>query len=232
MHIKHMQNQQKKLQARSDFYTPRGLHVYFKDPIVNEEIDVEAIVADLERKLPSHLLAEIEMIIFGWFDEFAERDINAFYDSGTIYISNYHDDPEEILDDIIHELAHSLEETYGYEIYADEKLKQEFIRKREYLYDILWKNDFKAPKAIFLDTEYNKEFDEFLYEKVGYDKLSRLLSGVFISAYAPTSLREYFATGFVTYYLDTNPEYLRKIGPQLYEKINLVHNKDLLDNRY
>ena len=92
MHIKHLQENQKKQQAQSDFYTSRGLHVYFKDALANDSIDAEKVVANIESKLPQHLLSEIEMIIFGWFDEFAERDLNAFYDSGTIYISPFQAD--------------------------------------------------------------------------------------------------------------------------------------------
>ena len=33
----------------------------------------------------------------------------------------------------------------------------------------------------------------FLYKTVGYEKLSSMIEGLFISAYAPTSLEEYFA---------------------------------------
>jgi len=203
------------------------LHVYFKDPLVNDEIDAEDLIANMESRLPPHLLEEIEMIIFGWFEEFVDRNLSAFYDSGTVYVSNLQDDPENMLDDILHEVAHSLEGPRGYDIYADEKIKQEFLRKREYLHDILWKNGFKAPKSFFVDPEYNKEFDEFLYETVGYDTLSRLVAGMFVSAYAPTSLREYFATGFVVFYLNSaDHEFLKKMSPQLYEKINLLHNKE------
>ena len=31
--------------------------------------------------MPDHLLDEVEMIVIGWFDEFDERQINAFYRS-------------------------------------------------------------------------------------------------------------------------------------------------------
>ena len=102
MHIKLLQESLKKQQLRSsDFYTPSGIHVYFKDPIQND-VDVESVVAKLESKIPLHLLSEIEMIIVGWFDEFAERSVNAFYDSGTVYVTNLQDDEEDLYDDIVH----------------------------------------------------------------------------------------------------------------------------------
>ena len=83
--------------------------------------------------MPSHMLSEIEMIIFGWFDEFEERSINAFYNDNAIYVSHIQQDEADLFDDLVHEISHSLEEAYGYQIYADEKIKNEFLRKRRYL---------------------------------------------------------------------------------------------------
>ena len=139
----YLSKQQKKLQQKStDFYTPAGLHVYFKEPV--ENVDVESAVAKVENTLPEHLRSEVEMIIVGWFDEFEERSINAFYDSGTLYISNIQDDEIDMFDDIIHEISHSLEEPYGYFIYGDKKVEEEFLRKRNYLHDILWNMGYEA----------------------------------------------------------------------------------------
>ena len=213
-----------KLKSNINFYTPGGIHVYFKDEILNKEVDIEKVIAKIESLVPPHLFSEIEMIMVGWFKEFEERDINAFYDSGTIYISNIQDDNDDAYDDIIHELAHAIETTHGYEIYADEKVKQEFLRKREYLHDMLWKRDIKAPMSFFTDVEFNQEFDDFLYKKIGYDKLSSIMTGLFISAYAATSLREYFATGFTEYYTHSDHNFLKKVSPALYEKISNLHN--------
>jgi len=207
----------------NDFYTPVGIHVYFKDPLDNEHIDIERVVGKLEQAIPPHLLSEVEMIIVGWFDEFERRSINAFYDSGTLYVSNIQDDEEDILDDLIHETSHSIEEPYGMEIYGDGKLENEFLRKREHLYDILWAHGYKIPKSVFLDAEYNEDLDMFLYHEIGYEKLSTLTQGLFINAYAPTSLREYFATGFTDFYLRRHHAFLKQTSPKLYEKILSIH---------
>tara|TARA_Y100001973_G_C5085658_1_gene274720 strand:+ start:271 stop:840 length:570 start_codon:yes stop_codon:yes gene_type:complete len=188
-------------------------------------------LAATEARVPEHLLSDIEMIIVGWFDEFVERSINAFYQDGTIFISNLHHDEEDIYDDIIHETAHSVEEAHGYFLYADEKLKDEFLRKRKHLHDILWSLGFKAPESFFMDIEFNEEFDKFLHEKIGYDKLSAIMQGMFITPYAATSLREYFATGFADFYTDSDHKFLEKVSPQLYKKIVGLQNPDTLDNR-
>ena len=140
------------------------------------------------------------------------------------------DGQEDMFDDIVHEMAHSVEDAYGYQIYADQKIKQEFLRKREYLHNIMWEMGFKAPKSFFADIEFSEEFDDFLHKKVGYDKLAPIVRGVFISPYAATSLREYFATMFTEYYLDSDHSFLKKISPILYEKISMLQNTEMLDS--
>ena len=224
-----MENQRKLLQKNSDFYTPRGTHVYFKDGMIND-VDVEKVVAKVEGTLPAHLLDEIEMIVVGWFDEFDDRGINAFYDSGAIYVSNVQDNEADIYDDIVHEIAHSVEDAYGYQIYSDQKIKDEFLRKREYLHDVMWKMGFKVPKSFFQDIEFSREFDDFLHKDVGYDKLKPIMQGMFISPYAATSLREYFATMFTEFYLDPNHNYIKKVSPAVYEKILMLQNEEKLDS--
>ena len=229
MLLKHLQEKQKKLQQKSDFYTPSGLSVYFQQPLLNDDINVEKVVAKVEDVLPPHLRSEIEMIIFGQFKEFEERSLNAFYRDGALYVSNVQDSEEDLYDDLVHEISHSIEEAYGYDIYGDQKVKDEFLRKRKFMHDLLWAKGYKAPLSFFLETEYNKEFDMFLYEDIGYDKLSQLLTGLFVSAYAATSLREYFATAFVDYYLDPSHAGLKKISPELYKKISLLEKAGELD---
>ena len=124
MHTKQLQKiHQKQLKSNVDFYTSQGIHVFFKDRIDNQKVDVEGVIASVESKIPAHLVSEIEMIIVGWFKEFEERNINAFYDSGTIYISNIQDDNEDFFDDIVHELSHAIESM------QTKRLKKNFCAK-------------------------------------------------------------------------------------------------------
>ena len=228
--LQHLKQKQKQLQEmRSDFYTARGTHVYFKDSVDNDEIDVERIIAKIEGMLPEHLLSELEMIIIGWFDEFEDRNINAFYKDGALHISNIQDDEADMIDDIVHEIAHSLESPYGYEIYGDQNVKDEFLRKRKMLHDKLWALNYKAPLKWFMETEYDKEFDDFLFQSVGKDKLRMICMGLFINAYAAVSLREYFATGFTDFYLHPNHNFLKQVSPTLYKKLLLLQDEENLD---
>jgi Mlc titration factor MtfA (ptsG expression regulator) len=93
------------------------------------------------------------------------------------------------------------------------------------LKDILWAHGFKAPSDFFANVEYDKEFDDFLLNKVGYDKLALLMQGLFISPYAATSLREYFATGFTEFYLDSDHNFLKVLVPALYKKLLILHKQ-------
>ena len=63
----YIEQQQKKLENNSLIYTPTGLHIFFQHPV--ENVDVEAVISKVENTVPLHLLENIEMIIFGWFDE-------------------------------------------------------------------------------------------------------------------------------------------------------------------
>ena len=227
MLLEYIQKRQQMLEEKTDFYTPAGIQVFTKDQMINDSISVESAIAKYESKLPDHIRNEVEMIIVGHFDEFEERDINAFYKDGALYVSNFQSNNDDLLDDLVHETAHSLEEAYGFEIYGDEKIKQEFLSKRINLYHLLWDIGFKIQKRLFTDFEYNQEFDEFLLQDVGYDRLSGILKGVFVSPYAATSLREYFATAFTEFYLyPDSHNYLQKVSPEVYKKLVLLHKLD------
>jgi hypothetical protein len=224
------QKQHQIAEKQNNFYTSSGINIFLKEPVDN--IDIGNVISKIEERMPAHLISEIEMIIFGWFDEFEERSINAFYQDGAIYVSNIQDDEQDLLNDIVHEMAHSIETKYGYEIYSDEKIKDEFSRKRQHLHDITWKMGYKIPSVLFKDTEYNEDFDKLLYQKIGYDNLIQPMTGLFINPYAATSLREYFATAFTDFYLNSDHKFLSKVSPQVYEKILMLHSKESLDNSY
>ena len=208
-----------------NFYTSTGIHVYIKDPLTNG-IDMEEIVSVVENRIPKKFLAEVEMMIVGDLEEFEDRKINAMYKDGCLYITNEQDDADDLIDDIIHEIAHSLEEPFGLEIYGDKKLSSEFLNKRGQLRSILWQHDFKTQLNFFMNIEYDIEFDDFLLNKVGYDKLSILMQGLFMSPYAATSLREYFATGFTDFFMEPDHRLLKSISPILYKKIEKLYKDD------
>lgn len=194
------------------------VNVFIKDPLP-EDIDVRNVLTKLETLIPKYFASGLDLIIIGHNGEFEERDINAMYQDGAIYVTNLQMTEEDLLDDIVHELAHAVEENNGEFLYSDELIFKEFMGKRKRLLDILTQEGYSVDDEKFSNAEYDREFDEFLYQEVGYPTLTALTMGLFASPYGATSLREYFANGFEEYFLgDRN--YLKKISPFLYSKLD------------
>lgn len=200
------------------------INLYIKDPLTRE-VDVRNVMEKISSTVPPHLLGEIDAIFVGMFDEFEEMQTNAMFKDGAIYLSNDQDNEQDMVDDIIHEIAHSIELPYGHIIYGDGRIQDEFLAKRKKLFEILKEEKLNPNKKLFMDPEYSKELDFYLYEDVGYDRLNFICSsyGLFTSAYSATSLREYFANGFEYFFLDDR-QYMSKICPQLYKKIEEIYD--------
>lgn len=215
----------KENQKRNFEYTLLGtIPIFVKDQITNG-VNIEAVISELEKlfsKIPKNL---VNSIIVGHHPLFDKRKINAFYLDKNIYISNIQDNIADMIDDIVHEYAHVIEEAYYDEIYGDGEIEKEFLSKRLLLKQILKHYDSDALKYDFEETEYNKEFDNYLHNVVTYEKINNLTNyGLFINPYAATSLREYFATGFENYVLGSFGLYvnLHTMCPALIEKIMIV----------
>ncbi|MGI9554750.1 MAG: hypothetical protein ACR2M6_02145 [Vampirovibrionia bacterium] len=220
-----MSNKKFKEQQR-EFLMKEGLQVFIKDKLTND-ISLKSVLDTVSSYIPSHLFSEIDSIYVGLFDDFEKKETNAAYKDGAIYISNEQDDEQDLIDDMVHEVAHSLEAPYGYLIYGDGKLKEEFLNKRKRLYDVLESEQLNPDLDLFMNTEYSLEMDNYLYKEVGYDRLNFIMNSysIFTSAYPATSLREYFASGFEYYFLE-EPTYLSEICPTLFEKIEELHYYD------
>lgn len=183
-------------------------------------VDLRSAVSKSLSKIPKYLLRNLKTIKVGDFKELKDRSIQALYRNGEVLLSNEHTTTEDIVDDIVHEVAHSVEEIYSKHLYSDMKLQSEFLDKRKKLWIKLGKTDFKIPLGFLLDTKYSKELDDFLYKTVGYSILRSLSSDLFYSPYAATSLREYFANGFEAFFMNEDLPRLKAISPELYKKIS------------
>jgi len=200
-------------------------YVFIKDPLP-DNIDLTYVLEAIENIIPPVMRAAVETIFIGDFEEFQDRHINAMFKHGTVYVTNDQTDNDDMIDDIVHEIAHSAEELYGYELYAsDAKLTREFKQKRLKLEQLLKAQGFESQGYDFEDVEYSLDFDDYLYQVIGYPVLEGICIGLFPNAYAPTSIREYFASGFETYFLG-NRDYLKKISPVLYRKLKEIIKND------
>jgi len=190
-----------------------------------EEINLKSVLKRIEKNIPKHLFINLDIIYFGDFKELKARQVSSAYMDGGIYLTNQQVSDEEIYNSIVHELAHSIEKNFENDLYGDDKVLEEFLNKRKKLKSILESNGLYCADSLYLRPEFTRDFDDFLFKKVGYDKLTLLISNLFISPYSPTSLREYFASGFEYYYCGDNPEYISQISPKLYKKIIYLTKK-------
>ena len=78
----------------------------------------------------------------------AKRKLQGMYKSGTIYMSGEQPSSDEILDDMVHEVAHHVETLYEDLIYSDNKIKLEFLNKSS--------NLKKAIESYGIDTRDGK----------------------------------------------------------------------------
>ena len=190
--------------------------------------NIRQVLDMVESSVPVDLASGIDVIYVGDFEEFEEKRFNAAYQDGAIYVINVQDNAKDMADDIVHEIAHSVEERFGNHIYGDGRLQNEFLGKRERLYQILKANNENSQeyKNLFHALEYNAKFDDYLVNKIGYKKLANYINGLFYSPYAATSVREYFARGFEAYFLFKDHNYLAKICPVLYNKLETLANTE------
>ena len=84
----------------------------------------------------------------------------------------------------------------------------------------------QRPLETFANPDYDINFDIFLHNEVGYEKIRNLDQGMFLNSYSITSLSEYFATSFEEYYL-RNRRIVKKVAPATFAKIDLIHRGDI-----
>jgi len=191
---------------------------------LDNKSNIKQVIDIVEKNVPAHLVSGVDVIYVGDFKEFESMNFNAAYENGAIYVINVQDDAKDMADDIIHEIAHSVEDKYSRFIYEDMRIQNEFLGKRERLYQILKANNENSQeyKNLFYDLEYNSKLDHYFVNQVGYKKLRNYVNGLFYSPYAATSVREYFARGFEAYFLFKDENYLAKTSPILYNKIQTL----------
>ena len=123
----------KKGRRLKDMYNLSGVDVYIKDRLP-EDIDLDFVFNYISARIPFHLTTGIDIIYVGQFPEMQEREINAYYEDGAIYVTNHQDEEMDMIDDIIHELAHAVEVNNQELIYSSGRLQREFKVKRNNLF--------------------------------------------------------------------------------------------------
>ena len=206
-------------------YTMFGdIQVYIKDPITSSSVDMSMVIRKLEKSIPRDFTYGVELVIVGQFDELDRRGVKAAFMDGAIYVTNDQSSLDDIYDDIVHEISHSVEKTHAGILFSDGKIESEYMGKKNRLVSLLMADGHHLPPDILDTVEYNQGFDEFLHFELGWEKAGNYTRGLFIDSYAAVSLSEYFATAFEAYYVDQKGQELAKISPAMHEKIEALTN--------
>ncbi len=213
-------------QKQAKRLTWKGVEVIIKDEIENPDVSIKSVLMKISPKIPSYFLTNVDIIYVGDFEFFKERDIQAMYENSCIFVTNQQDSIDDMCDDIVHEIAHSLEEVYREMIYSDGKLEREFLNKRKQLYSTLKSEGYEVDLVNFMEPSYVEDFDQLLYKEIGYSALRMLSASIFYSPYAATSLREYFANGFEALYYYRDYDFINKHCPQLFIKLSNLEEQE------
>ena len=203
-------------------YKLRDIEIFIKDSLP-KEIDPDFVFKYIASVLPEHLLTNVDIVYIGQFDNLISRDIRGVFEDGAIYVTNEQDTEMDLIDDLIHEISHSIEKEHQEIIYGDARLLEEFRKKRAQLYEILKDKGMNPPASMLNTMDYDSDLDDYFYKEVTYPILNQIvsLSNLFIGAYSVTSIREYFATGFEGYFLHEK-QLVFDFCPILYGKLKAL----------
>ena len=186
-------------------------------------VDISLFCHQIEQMLSKTVLQDVDICYIS--DNPALDGRNAAYNDGAIYMKLDEPTNEDMIENFVHEVAHSVETRDPNFIY-DDRLIAEFAGKRSRLYHLVTNAGFdQMPQRRYDYLEYNEAFDDFLANVVGYPTLLNLTMGLFCSPYGATSIQEYFANGFEKYFTES-PEYVKSISPVLYQKVVEILNDD------
>jgi hypothetical protein len=185
-------------------------------------------IDDLVKKLKSlsfEVYNGVEEIIIDEFDFLQKSGKQSVYKDGKLYVVNTKN-LEETFASIVHELAHVIENYRRNDFFSDGLIKKEFLQKRLILYKILedYFPEINLEKNYFLTINYNKIFDNFLVNEIGYGKLQTIAKKLFVSPYSIVSLSEYFACCFEKILCSSYEEekYFKNLCPMVYNKITAM----------
>ena len=199
-------------------YKLHSIDIIVKDSLP-ENVDIDFVIKYVTARIPDFLIDGVDIIYVGQFESLIQREANALYEDGAIYITNDQDDEMDMIDDLVHELAHSNEDRFADIIYGDGKLEEEFLRKRTFLSRVLKHvGETPPPPQFLVSLNFDQDIDDYLYKEVGYTPLWNYVNGIFPSPYAATSIREYFARGFEEYFIGDRKS-LTKNNIVLYSKL-------------
>lgn len=200
----------------------KNFNVVIQNNFLNQNIDLKKCLNILEQQLPSIILKNIDIIYLGSFEPLKQKQVQSLYFNGAIFLSNEIENEEDLILSLIHECAHALEENDREYVYDDGEIEKEFLMKRIQAYNVLKTQGYdNLNKNDFYNLSYDINLDNIFKNIIGYSTLAGFTSNIFLSPYAITSYREYFANGFEKYF-SGKAELVKKISPAIFEKLSNI----------
>lgn len=206
----------------NNHFSYNGISILIKDQL-KYELDFDELYGALD-DIPPQYFKEIDYIMFGQFDFLNSRRFNASYYDGAIYVSNLQENNSTVIDDIVHEVGHAVEEKYRNFLFSDGSIESEFLKKRAMLKSELKKSGFSYVPSGIDKSDYDHVLDQYFYDTIGYPVLTSITQNIYYSPYASTSISEYFANGFEAFYYHRDI-YLKTVSPILFTKLESLEEK-------
>ena len=195
-----------------------GIQVVTKEPFEKPDVNFAHVLRTIRSKIPKSIFDCIDCIYIGKFN-FNEE---CKYEDNAIYVSNSLENEKEIVEYIVHELGSVVEQQYSEYLYSDDKLIEEFRKKRNFLLEKIEKKKFdfleKIDEEEFQNIEYSESFEKFLFDEIGYSNLKEISKEIFYSPKSALWIEEYFKSGFQAFILG-DKKTLKALCPVLYNKI-------------
>ena len=183
----------------------------------NPSFDVQDFFKNAAKKIPQELFNAADTIYVGKFIK-PSSSLSAKTFNDVIFLNNS-EDIKEMFSSLLHELSHCYQQKFHEEVFGDALLEKEFLNKRKKLFHKLTSHGIPTlPYPYFEATSYDKDFDSYLYNQIGYDDLRYIISGIFPTCYSVTSLGEYFSVGTECFL--TGKENMLIDCPILQKKVN------------
>lgn len=195
-------------------------NVSIKDDLP-DGFDLNKVILKIEELVPYYCFSNVDKVYIGDFPELTDRSMNAAFAENVIYVTNHQESESDMVDDVVHELAHAVEEANSGDIYSDGLIEREFMSKRKMLFSDLESEGYEVPDEFLHNSNFVQEVDDFLFMEVGYPTLEAMTSDYFLLPYSITSIREYWATGFEFYFYGKY-DIVKTLCPNVYKKIKEV----------
>lgn len=226
-----LQTEEKKMGLKGNLILNHSrLHNFCGVPVTGPK---ECLTALSHVKLPKVLEKifsdSVKGIFFKTKNTHKNYNVDATYDDGYIYIKEDLVDPDLILQVLIHEVSHLLQDTFPERFLENGDIINEFSLKRIELMRRLSKRGYNLDRKAFLRLTYDPMFDTFLNNEIKEEDLKDCIKGLFPSPYSALSLDEYIAIIFEEFF--ENPEVAREYSKEICDNIKKVM-ADYYDSKF